>query len=1619
MANTEKNESFASYNVIRQRLLDRSKELWDTLSKINEKRIEIYGESQSKILKNENILTENSCIPRDIFAIGNRIILGYNVHMGLKTNVTLNDVFSSYVYKDGSFEKTENTIFKDEKFLGDFQDLYKYYKESFFAKFFQRNGYLYMVFQNGNDYNNIKTFKWFIKDEELEYHGNRSNHEVIYDAQEEILWKRTTRENQINGAHPHISIEDKVFVETIGGDLTLKIEDNTNSGEGIYFEPVENKDQKLDDAEISYAIVGNLILLKIRPYQENTYRYLVFNEKTKEVFRVDSIERACILLPENQGLLVPNGIIRQSGGFTKFEIPFDSSVFQEKRASINGEDFEYVFYNFGLGEYYIYSYNIINSNANPPLIVSGFARFPNGHLVIIKAEKEAKKNHTLQIWETSFSLEEKINGKTENDSFLGKLGNKTLVRAIAEMTSLYRLIKKEDSYYSLYIDIVKDCETIMNSYFWLDKEEVFGVKTFLLNIKEAASIAVKEFEKINKIKEANKKQNDLVEEKVKALLKQVNYKTFEEINDYVDFLSKLREIRGEVASLKDLDFANLVKVELLGNNIKEANDKISIACVDFLLKDDSLKLYVNQVEECSKKLESIQKVVDGKELEAKIVTITTELELLINIVNSLKIEDTTKSAEIIDKISELFSHLNQIRSKLLNIINNFDSKERKSEFYSKLNLIANSVSNYLGLCQDVEKVDSYLNKLIVQLDELESKFSDFDEFIPQLSEKREEIVSAFTTKKQNLVEAKNKKINSLFDAAERVFKGLENRLKTLEEVRLINEIFTSDLMVEKLRDIIDNLISLGDATKASEIESRLKAMKENAIRQLKDKKELFVDGNTIKFGKNNFLVTEEISDLTILRKENDFYFHISATDFWEKIPRESIIDYERVWEQEIVSENREVYRGEFLAYKILRKYKGNSQELYTLGLDSIKTLIKETMEQNYDEYYTKGVHDNDALVILKEIIAIYKEAELAIYSPRVRAMAMYFYYFAMEKDEKELLIKRLKSLYLVSKHSNKSIMEGIIPFIEEKVENFYKKYPWFNKENIKEISHYFSQELSKNDNFVLSYEANELYKEFNTYLNGKNAKADFNYGLNQLKDDFEGAYIFINEWINVFLTEINSNYKAYREELLSLCLFDDYEKRRKVKLSQSKKIEGLLGVHPLIENSIYKLELANFLEKLELFYSENSKIFNQFQKTKTELLNNMRGRLKFHQFKASVLTSFVRNKLINEVYLPLIGDNFAKQIGVAGKDKRTDNMGMLLLISPPGYGKTTLIEYISARLNMLLVKINCPTLGHKVTSLDPAEAPNATAREELEKLNLAFEMGNNVIIYLDDIQHSNPEFLQKFISLCDGQRKVEGIYKGQSKTYSFRGKKVAVVMAGNPYTESGEKFQIPDMLSNRADVYNLGDMLRENEEAFKLSYLENAMTSNSTLNKIYMKNQEDVYKLISAVRENNRENLELSGTYTESDIEEYWNLIKALLSIRDEILRVNMEYIASAAQNDKYRTEPPFKLQGSYRNMNKITEKLSAVMNENEVRALISKAYESDAQTLASDAEASLLKFKEITNRFEESSRKRWEEIKSIYLENKRNENGDRVVQVVEGLNKIGFHMNEFSKFLEEFMKNR
>ncbi|HEY0972941.1 MAG TPA: hypothetical protein VGE57_00440, partial [Solimonas sp.] len=240
-----------------------------------------------------------------------------------------------------------------------------------------------------------------------------------------------------------------------------------------------------------------------------------------------------------------------------------------------------------------------------------------------------------------------------------------------------------------------------------------------------------------------------------------------------------------------------------------------------------------------------------------------------------------------------------------------------------------------------------------------------------------------------------------------------------------------------------------------------------------------------------------------------------------------------------------------------------------------------------------------------------------------------------------------------------------------------------------------------------------------------------------------------------------------------------------------------------------------------------------------------------------------------------------------------------------------------------------------------------------------------------------------FISLCDGTRRIEGVWRGKTKTYDMRGRKFAVVMAGNPYTESGEVFKIPDMLANRADIYNLGDVLGGMEDAFLLSYVENCLTSNPVLAPLATRDMVDLYLLVDKARGKDVSTNQLSHAYSGAEIGEIVAVLQRLLTVRDVVYRVNQQYIASAAQADKYRVEPPFRLQGSYRNMNKLAEKISPVMNAAELQQLISDHYLGEAQLLTTGAEENLLKLGELRGTLAGDELARWQQIKADFLRNK------------------------------------
>jgi hypothetical protein len=250
------------------------------------------------------------------------------------------------------------------------------------------------------------------------------------------------------------------------------------------------------------------------------------------------------------------------------------------------------------------------------------------------------------------------------------------------------------------------------------------------------------------------------------------------------------------------------------------------------------------------------------------------------------------------------------------------------------------------------------------------------------------------------------------------------------------------------------------------------------------------------------------------------------------------------------------------------------------------------------------------------------------------------------------------------------------------------------------------------------------------------------------------------------------------------------------------------------------------------------------------------------------------------------------------------------------------------------------------------------------------------LLYLDDIQHTSAELLQKFIPLCDAQRRIEG----PEGPYDLAGKRFAVCMAGNPYTGSGTVFRVPDMLANRADVWSLGEVLAGREELFALSYAENALTANPVLAPLAGRDRADLELLLRlAGSDPTARAQDLAHPYPAAELGEVLAVLRHLVRARTTLLAVNAAYTASAAQAPADRTEPPFLLQGSYRNMTKIAGRILPAMNDAELDAVVTDHYRAEAQTLAGGAEAALLKLAELRGTLTPSEASRWQDLKSRF----------------------------------------
>src|SRR5512138_1945732 len=97
-----------NYEVLRQRLRAVGQELAKRADALNQRRKEIFGTTEPQLVSTERLRTEHNCCPVDIVSVGDDLLVGFQVFLGLKAETSLADVMALHRFAaggtDGGFD---------------------------------------------------------------------------------------------------------------------------------------------------------------------------------------------------------------------------------------------------------------------------------------------------------------------------------------------------------------------------------------------------------------------------------------------------------------------------------------------------------------------------------------------------------------------------------------------------------------------------------------------------------------------------------------------------------------------------------------------------------------------------------------------------------------------------------------------------------------------------------------------------------------------------------------------------------------------------------------------------------------------------------------------------------------------------------------------------------------------------------------------------------------------------------------------------------------------------------------------------------------------------------------------------------------------------------------------------------------------------------------------------------------------------------------------------------------------------------------------------------------------------------------------------------------------------
>ena len=155
-------------------------------------------------------------------------------------------------------------------------------------------------------------------------------------------------------------------------------------------------------------------------------------------------------------------------------------------------------------------------------------------------------------------------------------------------------------------------------------------------IASTSEKVVDEFEKVQQLRGQADQLAANLEADAKERMRDADLADYAIIDDFVTNLDQLRRMRGSIEAARDERYIDNDRLDALDEQCATRTTELAERAVGFLLREESLAPYVTRIQELEKNGESSTSVADSDPLIEQGEQIAHELDLLMEIVNTLK-----------------------------------------------------------------------------------------------------------------------------------------------------------------------------------------------------------------------------------------------------------------------------------------------------------------------------------------------------------------------------------------------------------------------------------------------------------------------------------------------------------------------------------------------------------------------------------------------------------------------------------------------------------------------------------------------------------------------------------------------------------------------------------------------------------------------------------------------------------------------------------------------------------------------------------------------------------------------------------------------------------------------